>query len=57
MREIDTVEVLQTLSRPMQLLSHSSEGRGGKSEVTHQLQSVCMVILNEFHDVPMRHPL
>ena len=55
--EIRPVEVLQTLSCPVQLLSSFSEGSGGGGEVTHQVQSVGRIIFDELHDVPMCHPL
>ena len=51
------MEVLQTLSCPVQLLPQFSEGSEGESEGTHQLQSVGVVLLNVLHDVPMHHPL
>jgi hypothetical protein len=55
--EIDIMEVLQTLGCPMQLLSHLSEGSGGGSKVTHQLQSVDRIIFDILCDVSMCHPL
>ena len=46
------MEVLQTLSCPMQLSLHFSAGGAGESEATCQFQSVGMIILDELHDVP-----
>ena len=57
MRETGTMKVLQTLGRPVQLLSRLSEGSSGGSEVTHQFQSVSVIVVDVLHDVPMRHPL
>jgi len=37
MNETGDMEVLQTLSCPVQLLSYLSEGSGGESEITYQL--------------------
>jgi len=54
--ETGTMEILQTLGRPMQLLSHFSDESGGRSEVTHQSQSVDVVNFNVVHDGPV-HPL
>ena len=51
------MEVLQTLSGPVQLLSQFSKGGGGESEGTNQVQPVGVVIFNVIHDVAMRHPL
>ena len=57
MCEVRPVEVLQTLSCPIQLLPAFSEGSGGGSDVTHQVQSVGVIIFDELHDVPVHHPL
>jgi len=50
--ETNAMEVLQTLSCPMQLSLHFSAGGAGESEATCQFQSVGMIILDELHDVP-----
>ena len=57
MCEIGTMEVFQTLSCPIQLSLHVSEGGCGKCEATCQFQSVDMILSNEFHNVSVRHPL
>jgi len=57
MREIDTMQIHQTLGCAVQLLLDFSEGSGEESEVTHQIQSVGVILPNVFHDVPMAHPL
>jgi len=51
--ETNAMEVLQTLSCPMQLSLHFSAGGGGKSEATYKFQSVNVIILDELHDVPV----
>ena len=57
MRETGAMEVLQTLSCSVQLLSHLSEGSGGGGEVAHQFQSVHVRIFDILHDVSTQHPL
>jgi len=55
--EIGTMNVFQTLRRPVQLVPRFSEGSDGESEVTYQLQSVHVINSNVVHDVPVLHPL
>ena len=50
------MEVLQTLGRPGQLLPCFSEEDCVESEVAYQFQSVDVIISNEVHDIPVRHP-
>ena len=57
MCEICTVEVLQTLSCPVQLLSHFCEGSGMDCTVTYQFQSVDVISSEVLHNVSVRHPL
>ena len=57
MRETSTMEIPQTLSCPVQLLSYMSKGSGGGSKVTYEFQPVDMIIPDILHDVPMHHPL
>jgi len=54
--ETGTVEVLQTLSCPVQLLPPLSEGNGRESGVTYQLQPVDCILPDVLHDVPVSHP-
>ena len=55
--EIHSMEVLQTLCCPMQLLVYFSEGSSKERKATYQLQPVDVVVFNVFHDVPTCHPL
>ena len=56
-RDIHSMEVLQALSCPVQLLSRFSEGSSRESEGAYQFKSVSVVFPDVLHDVPMRHPL
>jgi len=57
MREAGTVmEITQTLGCPMQLFAHFSEGNGENCGATYQFQPVDVILPDEFHDVPVRHP-
>ena len=51
------MDVLETLGCAVQLLSHFSEGSGGGSGATYQVQSVGLILLNVVHDAPVLHPL
>jgi len=55
--ETGVVEVLETLGCTVQLPPHFSEGCGGKSEATYKFQSVGVIVFNELHNIPTRHPL
>ena len=56
-RDVHSMEVLQALSRTVQLLSRFREGSSRESEGTYQFKSVSVVDPDVLHDVPMRHPL
>lgn len=56
MCKTDTVEALQTLGCPIQLLSRFSVQIGGISKATRQLQSVSGRRFNVPHDGPVLHP-
>jgi len=51
------MEVLQTLSCPVQLLPHISKGSGREKEVVYQFESVDGVNFDVLHDISVRHPL
>ena len=51
------MQVLQTLGRAVQLPLDFSEGSSEESEVTDQLQSVCVILADVLHYVPIHHPL
>jgi len=55
--KLGIMEVPETLSRPIQLLSHFSEGICKESAVTYQFQSVDLVGFNVVHDGPVSHPI
>ena len=50
------MEVIQTPSCPVQLLSQFSERSWRKIEGTYEFQSVGVVLFDVLHDVPVVHP-
>jgi len=55
--ETHTMEILQTLGCPVQLLLYFSGGGSGDIGATYQIKSVGVITFYVLHDVPVLHPL
>ena len=56
MYETGTVNILQALSCPVQLLVTTQLKKWEENEVTYELQSVDGILLDVLHNVPVLHP-